>query len=82
MGNHEGMGLLIIVILIIAAVTGTLWGVLKIAAGVALGIFLAAVLLAVLGFYFFRSRVRRVQREFRSRFGSGDEGGGGPPQRR
>jgi membrane protein implicated in regulation of membrane protease activity len=56
------MGLLIVIILIIAALTGTLWGVLKIAAGVALGIFLATALVATAAFLLLRSRVRRFQR--------------------
>lgn len=56
------MGLLIVIILVIAALTGTLWGVLKIAAGVALGIFLAAALVATAAFLLLRSRVRRFQR--------------------
>lgn len=59
------MALLILIILIIAAVTGTLWQVLEIAAGVAIGIFLAMVLLAAAAYYFARNRVRRFQRDFR-----------------
>lgn len=59
------MFLLIIVILIIAAVTGTLWQVLEIAAGVAIGIFLAGLLLAGAGYFFVRNRVRSFQRDWR-----------------
>lgn len=70
------MALLIIVILIIAAVTGTLWTVLEIAAGVAVGIFLAAVLLTVAVYYLVRSKIRQAQRDWESRRG------GGPPDRR
>lgn len=56
------MGLLILILLIIAAITGTLWQVLEVAVGVALGIFLAAVLLAVGGYFLIRSRFRRFRR--------------------
>ena len=52
------MGLLILILLIWAAVAGVLWSVLKIAVGVALGIFLAGLLLAALGFYFVRRTIR------------------------
>lgn len=76
MGKDGDMGLLILIILIIAAVTGTLWSVLKIAAGVALGIFLGAVLLAVGLYYLIRSRLRRVRRELDAR---NRRPGGGPP---
>jgi hypothetical protein len=41
------MGVLILIILVAAAVSGTLWEVLEIAAGVAVGLFLFAVLVAV-----------------------------------
>lgn len=58
------MLILIIIILIIAAITGTLWTVLEIAAGVAVGIFLAAVLLAVAGYLFVRGRVRAFRRDW------------------
>ena len=63
------MAFLIVVILLIAALTGTLWTVLEIAAGVMLGIFFALVLLAVVGFLFLRSRIRRLQRELHERYG-------------
>lgn len=65
LGKDRGVALLIIIILIIAAVTGTLWQVLEIAAGVAVGIFLAMVLLAAAAYYFVRNRVRSFQRDFR-----------------
>jgi membrane protein implicated in regulation of membrane protease activity len=61
------MGVLILILLIIAAVTGTLWSVLKIAAGVALGIFAAAAVLAIAVFLYVRSRVRRFRREVHRR---------------
>lgn len=51
--------LLIIILLIIAAVTGVLWRVLEIAAGVALGIFLAAVLLSAASYFLIRWQYRR-----------------------
>ena len=79
MGKDGDMGLLI---LIVAAVTGTLWTVLEIAAGVALGIFLGITLLAVALFYAFRRRLRQVQRDLRGRSGpAGPAGPGGPPAR-
>ncbi len=67
LGKDRGVALLIIIILIIAAVTGTLWQVLEIAVGVAVGIFLAAVVLAAAAYYFVRNRVRSFQRDFRRR---------------
>lgn len=57
------MLILILIILIIAAITGTLWTVLEIAAGVAIGIFLAAVLLVAAAYYTLRSRFRRYRRD-------------------
>lgn len=52
------MGLLILILLIVAAITGVLWSVLKIAVGVALGIFFGAALLALAVFYFARRTIR------------------------
>lgn len=52
------MGLLILILLIIAAITGVLWSVLKIAVGVALGIFFGAVLVTVAAFYLARRTIR------------------------
>lgn len=57
------MWVLILIILIIAAITGTLWTVLEIAAGVAIGIFLATVLLVAAAFFVVRSRFRRFRRD-------------------
>ncbi|MDQ3991138.1 MAG: hypothetical protein M3245_02345 [Actinomycetota bacterium] len=51
------MVILVIIILIIAAATGTLWQVLEIAAGVAVGIFLAAALLVVAAYAWIRRRL-------------------------
>ena len=60
--------LLIILLLVVAALTGVLWTVLKIAAGVALGIFLGGVLLAVGAFFLVRRQMRRQlgDRRYRS----------------
>jgi hypothetical protein len=55
--------LLILFILIAAVVTGSLGGVLEIAAGVALGLILFVVGIAVAGWWFVRRRVREVHRE-------------------
>lgn len=62
------MLLLLIVLLVIAAATGALWTILEIAAAVALGIFLAAVLISVAAYLLIRSRLRRYQREYRGRY--------------
>jgi membrane protein implicated in regulation of membrane protease activity len=56
------MGLLVLIILIAAAVSGTLWGVLEIAAGVALGLFLFVLLVAVTGYWMLRRRMGRWDR--------------------
>jgi membrane protein implicated in regulation of membrane protease activity len=56
--------LLLIILLIAAAAAGVLWQVLEIAAGVALGLFLFVVLLAVAGYLMIRYRVRRFRREW------------------
>ncbi|HEX2030065.1 MAG TPA: hypothetical protein VHL78_01500 [Actinomycetota bacterium] len=58
------MILLIVIILIAAAVTGSLGGVLEIAAGVAVGLFLFVVGVGLAGYYFMRSRLRRARREW------------------
>ena len=58
LGDDDDVGLLILILLILAAITGVLWSVLKIAVGVALGIFLGAVLLTVAAFYFARRTIR------------------------
>jgi hypothetical protein len=68
-GEDGLVGLLVLILLVWLAVTGVLWSVLKIALGVALGIFLAGVLLWGLIFYLFRRAVRgpRYQSWGRSR---------------
>lgn len=65
------MGLLILVILVAALITGSLWAVLKIALGVALGLFLFVVGIAVLGWWFFRRRMREMHRDL-ERYRRGD----------
>lgn len=67
------MIVLIVVILIAAALTGSLGGVLEIAAGVAVGLFLFVVGLALAIYYVMRSRLRRARREW--------ERSAGPPDR-
>lgn len=67
------MFLIIVVILIAAAITGSLGGVLEIAAGVAVGLFLFVVGVALAGYYFMRSRMRRARRDW--------ERSSGPPDR-
>lgn len=57
------MPLLILIILVAAIVTGSLWAVLKIALGVALGLFLFVAAIAVATWWFLRRRVREVHRE-------------------
>jgi Kef-type K+ transport system membrane component KefB len=54
--------LLIVIILVAAAITGSLGGVLEIAAGVALGLILFVVGIALLGYFLVRQRWRRAMR--------------------
>ncbi len=67
------MGLLIIIILAAALITGSLWGVLEIAAGVALGLFLFVAAIAVAGWFLVRRKMREVHQEIeryrRGRYG-------------
>jgi hypothetical protein len=60
------MFLLIIIILVAAAITGSLGTVLEIAAGVAVGLVLFVVGVGLLGYYLMRSRWRRATRDWRS----------------
>lgn len=57
------MPVLIIIILAAAIITGSLWGVLEIAAGVALGLFLFVAAIAVAGWFLVRRKMRDVHRE-------------------
>jgi Kef-type K+ transport system membrane component KefB len=63
--------LLIVIILVAAALTGTLGGVLEIAAGVAIGLFLFVVGVGVLAYWFARRRWRQASRDYRARWESG-----------
>ena len=58
MGHDGRMGLIIVILLVWAAVTGVLWSVLKIAVGVALGVFLGGVLLSALAYWGVRKALR------------------------
>jgi hypothetical protein len=51
------MGVLILIILVAAALSGTLMGILKIAAGVAIGLFLFVVLVAVAGYWMIKRKM-------------------------
>jgi peptidoglycan/LPS O-acetylase OafA/YrhL len=55
--------LLIVIILVVAAVTGSLGGVLEVAAGVAVGLFLFVIGIALAAYYFVRHRVRQAGRD-------------------
>ena len=57
------VAILIILILVAALITGSLWGVLEIAAGVALGLFLFVAAIAVAGWLLVRRKMRDVHRE-------------------
>jgi hypothetical protein len=63
--------LLIVIILVAAALTGSLGGVLEIAAGVAIGLFLFVVGFGLLAYWFARRRWREASREYRARWESG-----------
>jgi Kef-type K+ transport system membrane component KefB len=71
------MILLIVIILVAAAITGSLGGVLEIAAGVAVGLFLFVVGVGLLGYWFARHKWRQATREYRDRWERG-----GYPERR
>jgi Kef-type K+ transport system membrane component KefB len=55
--------ILIVIILVAAAITGSLGGVLEAAAAVALGIILAVIGLMLVGYYFARHKLRKMGRE-------------------
>ena len=61
------MILLVVIILVAAVVTGSLGGVLEIAAGVAVGLLLFVVGLAVLGVWFVKRKVRGASEELERR---------------
>jgi Kef-type K+ transport system membrane component KefB len=63
--------LLIVIILIAAALTGSLGGVLEIAAGVAVGLFLFVVGFGLLAYWFAKRRWRQASHEYRARWESG-----------
>jgi hypothetical protein len=63
--------ILIVLILVVAAITGSLGGVLEIAAGVAVGLFLFVVALGLLAYWFARRRWREASRDYRARWESG-----------
>jgi Kef-type K+ transport system membrane component KefB len=56
--------LLILIILVAAAITGSLGAVLEVAAGVALGLFLFVVALGLAGYYFARYKLRQSGRRY------------------
>lgn len=56
------MALLILIVLVAAALSGTLWGVLEIAAGVAVGLFLFVALVAAVGYWMVKRRLGRRDR--------------------
>jgi Kef-type K+ transport system membrane component KefB len=61
--------LLIIVILIAAAITGSLGGVLEVAAGVAIGLFLFVIGIGLLGYWVAKRRWRELTRGPDERWG-------------
>lgn len=65
------MIVLIVIILVVAVITGSLGGVLEVAAGVALGLILFVVGIGLLGYFLMRHRWRQATRGERR----------GPPQR-
>ena len=56
------MGILILIILVAAALSGSLWGILEIAAGVAIGLFLFVVLVSAVAFFLIRRKMGRWDR--------------------
>jgi Kef-type K+ transport system membrane component KefB len=65
------MILLIVLILLVAALTGTLGGVLEIAAGVAVGLFLFVAGMVLLAYWFARRRWRQIARDGQARWERG-----------
>jgi peptidoglycan/LPS O-acetylase OafA/YrhL len=64
------MWLIILLIIVLGALTGTLGSILEIAAGIAVGLFLFAVGLGVAVFYYVRRRFRQAARELERRRGA------------
>ena len=62
------MILLIVIILIAAAVTGSLGGVLEVAAGVVIGLFLFVVGLGLLAYWYARHKWRQASRRPQGRY--------------
>jgi hypothetical protein len=65
------MIVLVVIILIAAALTGSLGGVLEIAAGVAVGLFLFVVGFGLLAYWFAKRRWREASRDYPARWESG-----------
>ena len=57
------MGMIVLILLLIAAVTGALWFVLKIAAAVALGLFVGVVLIGAFAMWRVRRALERASRD-------------------
>jgi peptidoglycan/LPS O-acetylase OafA/YrhL len=79
------MWLIIILIIVLGALTGTLGSILEIAAGIAVGLFLFAVGLGLAVFYYVRRRLRQAAREWERRRGAypvrgGPSGQHSPPR--
>ncbi len=72
------VGILVIVLLVWAAVTGVLWGVLKIAAGVALGLFFAGLLFSLMGYWLVRRALHRARGSRRTPISPESEGDARP----
>ena len=65
------MVLLIVIILVAAAITGSLGGVLEVAAGVALGLLLFLLALGLFAYWFVRRRFRAAGRTYHDRLTDG-----------
>ncbi|MGH2676009.1 MAG: hypothetical protein ACRDH1_11435 [Actinomycetota bacterium] len=68
MGKVYPVILLIVIILVAAAITGSLGGVLEVAAGVVIGLFLFVVGIGLLIYFLARHKWRQAGREYRQRF--------------
>jgi Kef-type K+ transport system membrane component KefB len=72
------MWLLILLIVVIGAVTGTLGQILEVAAGVVIGLILFVVGVALAGYYYVRHRFRKAAREWERARDEGTRGRRGP----